>query len=341
MRRWRQKVRPARKSAAEAIGQLKGFGTETSYRSAPHFACWGLQMTSRISIAAGLVLGLAANFLAMSFAAAGEPTASAPPAAAEPQWQKDQDLDKGVWADMQSGGLRAVAPHASDMERALANAKQTMASATSADGSHVVFTDGGTETMIALGAIVPDKSGPAGRIEAQENHYLGMGLLLGSYYNEIGKFDDALRVLDLALTLDAVQTGGLGMGEHIPLLVSEKGAALAGLKRWPDALASYDAVLKINDLDDAIHAHALRGRGYALTELNRLDDAEQAYNDSLKYEPGNARAQSELRYIARLRAGAPPVASSGLAPLQRPTAPTSGTAPPSAAQPAPTTPPTN
>jgi hypothetical protein len=99
--------------------------------------------------------------------------------------------------------------------------------------------------------------------------------------------------------------------------------------------------LKIDDLDDAMRAHVLRGRGYALTELNRLDEAEQAYNDSLKYEPGNTRAQSELRYIAGLRAGAPPVASSGLAPLQRPPSPTTGATPLPSSQPAPSATPTN
>jgi hypothetical protein len=54
------------------------------------------------------------------------------------------------------------------------------------------------------------------KTEAQDNPYLGIGLCLGSYYNELDKSEDALRVLSLALTLDAVQTGGLGLGDRAP-----------------------------------------------------------------------------------------------------------------------------
>jgi len=45
----------------------------------------------------------------------------------------------------------------------------------------------------------------------------------------------------------------------------------------------------------------LRGIGFALIELDRLDEAEQAFNDSLKLEPGNDLANNELRYIEQLR----------------------------------------
>lgn len=45
----------------------------------------------------------------------------------------------------------------------------------------------------------------------------------------------------------------------------------------------------------------LRGMGFALIELDRLDEAEQAFNQSLQLEPGNALARNELRYIEQLR----------------------------------------
>lgn len=51
----------------------------------------------------------------------------------------------------------------------------------------------------------------------------------------------------------------------------------------------------------------LRGRGYILVELKRLDEAEASFNDSLKVEPKNPIAVNELRYIAELRRGRPAV----------------------------------
>jgi Flp pilus assembly protein TadD len=48
-----------------------------------------------------------------------------------------------------------------------------------------------------------------------------------------------------------------------------------------------------------------RGRGFVLTELGRLDEAEAAYRESLKIEPDSERAKNELQYIARLKAGGP------------------------------------
>jgi len=91
--------------------------------------------------------------------------------------------------------------------------------------------------------------------------------------------------------------------------------------RWAEALAAYDAALAaVGDDDTKAKALIMRGRGYVLTELNRLDDAEAAYNDSLKVDPGNTLALHELDYIKKLRAGQPE-APSGIRPLQQPVTP--------------------
>lgn len=57
------------------------------------------------------------------------------------------------------------------------------------------------------------------------------------------------------------------------------------------------------DAEGAKHwcAAALRGQGYAYTELQRWDDATKAYQRSFKYEPENEIAQHELRYIEEHR----------------------------------------
>lgn len=55
------------------------------------------------------------------------------------------------------------------------------------------------------------------------------------------------------------------------------------------------------DMKNAELAHALRGEGYALTELHRLDEAEAKYHQALKLDPNDQKSKSELEYIARLR----------------------------------------
>jgi Flp pilus assembly protein TadD len=48
-------------------------------------------------------------------------------------------------------------------------------------------------------------------------------------------------------------------------------------------------------------AIALRGMGFSLIELNRLDEAERAFKQSLDIDPTNAVALNELAYIKDLR----------------------------------------
>ena len=54
----------------------------------------------------------------------------------------------------------------------------------------------------------------------------------------------------------------------------------------------------------AIHARSLRGMGYTLIELGRLDEAERKFDESLRLEPGSRAALSELQYIKEQRARA-------------------------------------
>ena len=63
------------------------------------------------------------------------------------------------------------------------------------------------------------------------------------------------------------------------------------------------AASKLQDRQSETHlrAVALRGQGFALTELQRWDDSKRAYERSLKYEPENEIARNELRYIEENR----------------------------------------
>jgi tetratricopeptide (TPR) repeat protein len=55
------------------------------------------------------------------------------------------------------------------------------------------------------------------------------------------------------------------------------------------------------DLKSSELAHALRGEGYVLTELHRLDEAEAMYQKALKLDPNDQKSKNELQYIAQLR----------------------------------------
>lgn len=239
-------------------------------------------------------------------------------------WVADAALVTSVWSDVHSGGIRAVEPKLAQMEQALARGPAAIAQAGAQTDPRVFLVDGAAESLILLGGLAGSTQDTfKGRTVAAANPYPQIGLLLGSYYDEIGKPQEAVRVLDAGLA--ASMAPDMHLGETVSNLDAERGVALAALRRWPESLASYDAGLEAaSDDDPAFKALLLRGRGYALTELNRLDDAEKAYNDSLALAPGNALAQHEIAYIQRLRAGAPRIDPGGIKPLQPPP----GTEPP-------------
>lgn len=226
-------------------------------------------------------------------------------------WDADQALLKQVQSAMQSQGILGLEPLAPQIEKALANAQLTYV----IGDTQYLLTDGVGEAMIAMTIVQTGKGEKPAKAVAIDNPYPLLGLYLGSYYDEAGKFEDALRVLDLALTKHAVE--GIDIGETRPSLLTERGEALMALKRFDEALKDFDEILQDNDVDSRLRAHALRGKGYVFTELGRLDDAEAAYWESLKLEPGNETAKHELEYIGGLKNGK--AATTGvLAPLQKP-----------------------
>jgi tetratricopeptide (TPR) repeat protein len=234
--------------------------------------------------------------------------AQTPPAATHP-WESAAATLKATEADLKTGGILGVRSHVDDLEQALAQAGQSFGPGAFDRGTAYFMADGLTEMLLAMtsAAAAKDPDPKVHKSVAIANPYPTISFYLGSYYNEIGRPADALRVLDAGLALPTVM--GLGQGEHRPYLMSERGAALIGLKRMPEALTAYDEGLKLPNLQPLNRARLQRGRGFALTELGRLDEAEAAYRESLNSEPGNARAVGELQYIAGLRAGKPATAT--------------------------------
>ncbi len=85
-------------------------------------------------------------------------------------------------------------------------------------------------------------------------------------------------------------------------LASEISSTLSMLGRAQDSYDAAAAFLAAHpSLSDKDKATLLRREGYALIDLGRLDDAEAAYNQSLKLDPGNATALGDLDYIRQQR----------------------------------------
>jgi tetratricopeptide (TPR) repeat protein len=241
--------------------------------------------------------------------------AAAETAPANPHpWENAQALLDTVMQDFNSKGFAGLSGHVAEMEAALADANASFQVGPEPDGTVIVLTDGPMESLLALAAAAAEKN-PAmkGRkTVAIDNPYPMLALVLGSYYNETSRVEDAERVLAKGMTLFAVPS--LGLGDHAPALAGEHALALARLGRMDDALAAYDKALKLPAAKDTDKARFQRGRGYVLTELNRLDEAEAAYRESLKLEPGNQIAQRELNYIAGLRQGSEKTSTEIVAP---------------------------
>ena len=188
---------------------------------------------------------------------AAQPTASATP------WVDDLALINQTTADIQTGGILAVEGHREQLEKALAGAKHSIELAGAARPTSYVLTDGPTDTIVALTLATTVKSSGVTNTVAVQNPYPSISFYLGSYYDEVGKPQDALRVLDEGLTVSTLPD--LDTGETRAVILLERGAALMALHRWQDVMQNEDRGLKMSDLDNKIKAHFYRGRGYALT----------------------------------------------------------------------------
>lgn len=223
------------------------------------------------------------------------------------------DLMYRVGEAAQTGGLLAFESHVDALEAALASAPEGYAAAAEgdADAVYVLIEDAG-EAMVAMAAAssVLEDTDDERSVKAVQNPYPTIAFMLGSYYVEVGRIDDAVRVLDAGIALPDM----FGTRTSVANLMNERAAALNKAERFSEALEGYEAVLERSGIADWQRAAALRGRGFVHIELGQLDDAEQSYQESLVHEPDNAIALNELEYIAHLRAGGETVAGQTVMP---------------------------
>lgn len=118
----------------------------------------------------------------------------------------------------------------------------------------------------------------------------------GFAYNAIGQYMQARGELIKALQLAPMNSQ----------YTSELAYTWLKAKDWNKALGLYrnaadNAELVPSPGNVRPKCVALRGQGYALVELHRLDEATKAYQDCLKINPDDPKSKGELRYISRQR----------------------------------------
>lgn len=132
-------------------------------------------------------------------------------------------------------------------------------------------------------------------VDFRYDTYVDAAYMLGWYYNEVGRPEEALEPL----------ARGLAMRPGEPAVTSEQNIAMISLGRFQEAIEANDLALGQAYMTEEIHAALLRNRGYLLVKLGRLDEAEAAYNELLRIAPGDSYAIDGLQAISRRRAAQP------------------------------------
>jgi tetratricopeptide (TPR) repeat protein len=120
----------------------------------------------------------------------------------------------------------------------------------------------------------------------------------GYAYTEMARYADARFELEKALALSPMDSQ----------YKNELAYTYQHSREWDRMLSLYreaegDAEISASpNLVSNLKCIALRGQGYALVELHRLDEAAEAYQGCLKLQPGEPKSLGELGYIKDLRA---------------------------------------
>lgn len=115
---------------------------------------------------------------------------------------------------------------------------------------------------------------------------------------ELGRMAEAREALGRALELSPENSMYLGEMAYTYQLE----------KQWTESIARYEAAEEAAkafsppDVKASELSRALRGQGYALIELGRLDEAETIYREAIASDPEDRNSARELQYIEQVRA---------------------------------------
>lgn len=210
-----------------------------------------------------------------------------------PQEITDQTKVTTALHDFTKGGYTALATHLDELRDVMNHAPTRFPKIEVRGAITLIRADSPEFDRLSADA---KAESPTTTVVKAFNTYPWASFMLGSYANEQKHFDEAIGYLEHGLVMQP---------EHDNLL-GEKGFALAQTHRPAEALAAYQAALKAPVLVDRRRAVLLRGVGFAYIDLQRLDDAQAAYEDSLKFDATNQIAKNELKYIAEHRSSAAP-----------------------------------
>jgi tetratricopeptide (TPR) repeat protein len=136
--------------------------------------------------------------------------------------------------------------------------------------------------------------GPGRSIKSIRNVYPQAYYYLGFACVKAKQFDDAIAYLRRGIELEPQN----------PMFRFELAQALVQSGDPRGALELYESVNEVGLFVSApMLAMSLRGRGFALIEMKRYDEAETVLRESLKHDPQSKVALGELQYIAHLRQG--------------------------------------
>jgi tetratricopeptide (TPR) repeat protein len=221
--------------------------------------------------------------------------ASCPENTAAPDEAEDQRLLGRIYTAFGAAGFPAIRAYLPRLREAMEHAPACYPQVEMRGQSIIVRSTDQQEylTLSILAAGVVAQGGGHVTVSQAPNAYAEISLMLGSYANENHNFDEAISWLDR----------GLALQPENQFLISEKATALSALSRKQEA---YDLLRAALDNPMALtldRARFQRMAGVILIDLDRLDEAEAALNESIRLQPNNPTARNELAYIARLRAG--------------------------------------
>ncbi|MEI9902846.1 MAG: hypothetical protein WDN06_01850 [Asticcacaulis sp.] len=208
--------------------------------------------------------------------------------------QADRDRAFNALTAMQAQNTAAVEAMMPDLRSALARAPDAPARPELCGATLEIYSDDVAD-LVKINAVLAGRPELAALTPVLKGAmpYGSLGFIVGWVEYEHADYASAER--DFAR--------GLRNAPDDVNLEAQYVLTLCKLKRPQDGLAAADGFLAGHpDLSDPDHAAMLRKRGHALVDLNRLDDAEAAYRQSLTLDPGNDIALSELDYIQRQRA---------------------------------------
>ena len=119
----------------------------------------------------------------------------------------------------------------------------------------------------------------------------------GYAYGEMGRYVDARAELEKAVALAPMNSQYLSELAFTYVRSQDWGTMLSLYKKAENAVG----ISADGDAVDDLSCVALRGQGYALVEMMRLDEAEAAYRACLKLKPDEPKSLGELGYIEELR----------------------------------------